>query len=138
MWPPEEQEARALLDERDLLGVLGTTRKDGSSLLAPMWFRFDGSRVFIWTAHDRLWVKCITRDPRVSFSVHSYARPWPAVVIRGNAEVAALTAVEVDEEILRISRRYLEPNAIDDYIAGYQDLRTIVTIEPIKVSYASG
>jgi hypothetical protein len=49
-----------------------------------------------------------------------------------------LTAVEVDEEILRISRRYLEPNAIDDYIAGYQDLRTIVTIEPIKVSYASG
>jgi PPOX class probable F420-dependent enzyme len=138
MWPPDEQQARALLDERNFLGVLGTTRKDGSSLLAPMWFRFDGSRVFIWTAHDRLWVKCITRDPRVSFSVHSYASPWPAVVIRGHAEVAAFTAAEVDEEILRITHRYLEPGEMDDYIAGYQDLRTIVMIEPTKVSYAPG
>jgi PPOX class probable F420-dependent enzyme len=140
MWPPEEEKARAILVKSNLLGVLGTTRRDGSPLLAPMWFRFDGSRVLIWTgdATQRVWVRCIGRDDRVSFSVHDYLSPWPSVVIRGHARVSALTPRQIDEEIRRISLRYISADEIDDYVESNRDLKTIVTIEPTKVSYAPG
>jgi PPOX class probable F420-dependent enzyme len=128
--------ARALLERPGLLGVVGTTRADGSPHAAPVWFRFDGEAIRIWTDEERVWVKNVRRDGRVSFSVHENEPPWTSVVVRGNATISPQPLSEVMAEIERISARYLPRSEIEGYVAGWPQTRSIVTIEPTSISVA--
>ncbi len=129
-----EHLVRALLEEPSLLGVVGTTRTDGSPQLTPVWFRFDGSSIWIWTEVSRKWVANIHRDGRVSFSVHENNSPWRSVVIRGRATLATLQPPETMNEIRRISERYLDLKDIDAYIADWPTTRSLVTVQPKRLS----
>jgi PPOX class probable F420-dependent enzyme len=124
--------ALALLEQPGLLGVVATTRADGSAHAAPVWFRFAAGAIRIWTDEERIWVRNIRRDPRVSFSVHVNESPWTSVVIRGRATLADDPLPEVMTEIERISKRYLAPSEIESYIAAWPQTRSIVTIEPAR------
>jgi PPOX class probable F420-dependent enzyme len=128
--------ARALLEQPGLLGVVGTLRADGSPHAAPVWFRFDGSAIRIWTDEERVWVQNIRRDGRVSFSVHQNESPWTSVAIRGRAQIADRPHPEIMQEIERISMRYLSPSEIVSYIAAWPATRSIVTIEPERMFVA--
>lgn len=120
--------------EPALLGVVGTLGRNGSPRLAPVWFRYDGERVHIWTDEQRRWVRNLLRDPRVAFSVQEPAPPYAAVVMQGRAEVTTGDAQAVSDEVRRITARYIEPQSVDAYIAGWAHLRTLVTIRPERVS----
>jgi PPOX class probable F420-dependent enzyme len=112
------------------LGVVGTLRQDGSPNLTPVWFRWTGSSVKIWTTDTRAWVRNLQRDPRVAFSVQTFEAPYPAVVIRGLATVAGGESPAVLDEIRAITARYVGPGEIEGYVSDWPALRTIVTITP--------
>jgi PPOX class probable F420-dependent enzyme len=111
------------------LGVVGTLRRDGSPHLVPVWFRWDGTAVTIWTTEERAWVRNLMRDPRTALSVQTFEAPYPAVVMRGAATVATADAATMDE-ILAITRRYVPAEGVDRYVADWPNLRTIVRVVP--------
>jgi PPOX class probable F420-dependent enzyme len=121
------------------LGVVGTLREDGSPHLVPVWFRWDGAAVTIWTTQTRAWVRNLLRDPRTAFSVQTFEDPYPAVVMRGTATVATADDRSTNEEIRAITRRYVPADGVESYIADWPHLRTIVTIVPDHiVSWSAG
>ena len=115
------------------LGVVATLRQDGSPHVVPVWFRWHAGAVTIWTTEGRSWVRNLLRDPRVAFSVQTFAAPYPAVVMRGMATVATVDDAGTIEEIRAISRRYVVPEDVEGYVAHWPQLRTIVTIVPAHV-----
>jgi PPOX class probable F420-dependent enzyme len=129
-------ERRAFLDRSlpGLLGVVGTLDEDGGPHLVPVWYRYDGERVYIWTLESRRWVKNLARDPRVAFSVQEDKPPYAAVSLRGRATITTSDGEEVAQEIRRITRRYVEEPEVEAYIRLWSHLRTIVTITPEKIS----
>jgi PPOX class probable F420-dependent enzyme len=134
-------EVVAFLDRTEpaLLGVVGTLRGDGSPHVVPVWYRYDGAAVYIWSDEGRGWVADLVRDPRVAFSVQELEPPYAAVVMHGSAEVRTSDRDDVSEEIRRITSRYIEPPDVETYIAGWAHLRTIVTIQPERItSWARG
>ena len=66
-----------------LVGVVATIRRDGSPHPVPVWYRWDGEVVTIWTLDERRWVANIRRDQQVGFSVQEMEPPFAAVVMRG-------------------------------------------------------
>lgn len=121
------------------LGVVGTLRRDGSPHLVPVWFRWDGTVITIWTTEERVWVRNLMRDPRAAFSVQTFEAPYPAVVMRGTATVATADDNATMEEIRAITRRYVPAGGVDRYVADWPHLRTIVSITPDHIaSWSAG
>ena len=90
---------------RPYLGVVGTLQEDGSPHAVPVWYRYDGEAVSIWSDEGRGWVRNVLRDPRVAFSVQEIEPPYAAVVMHGRAEVDTSDDHAIDDEIRRITRR---------------------------------
>ena len=132
---PDPEKVRAFLDRAlpAMLGVVGTISPDGGPNVVPVWYRYDGERVHIWTHEPRAWVQHLLRDNRVAFSVQEEEPPYGAVLMRGRAEVVTSDGPEVDEEIRRITRRYIPEAEVESYIQDWLPLRTIVSITPHKI-----
>jgi PPOX class probable F420-dependent enzyme len=121
------------------LGVVGTLRRDGSPHLVPVWFRWDGAAIRIWTIEERAWVRNLIRDPRTAFSVQTFEAPYPAVVMRGTATVATADDSATMDEIRAITRRYVPAEGVDRYVADWPQLRTIVSVVPDHItSWSAG
>ena len=121
------------------LGVIATLRRDGSPHIVPVWFRWDAGVVKLWTTETRIWVRNLLRDPRVAFSVQTFEEPYPAVMMRGDATVATADDAAATEEVRAITRRYIVPEEVEEYMARWLELRTIVTIVPAHiVSWSAG
>jgi PPOX class probable F420-dependent enzyme len=130
------EETRVFLERSGpaMLGVVGTLDEDGGPHLVPVWYRYDGERINIWTLERRRWVKNLARDPRVAFSVQEDLPPYAAVSLRGRATITTSDGEEVAQEIRRITRRYVEEPDVEEYIHQWAHLRTIVRITPEKIS----
>ena len=128
------EEISAFLDQRNpaLVGVAGTVRADGSPHVVPVWYRWDGDAVRLWTHEERLWVRNLRRDPRIAFSVQETEPPYGAVTMRGRAEICTASA-DAEDEIRRITRRYLSENEVEGYVTAWSHLRTIVCIHPAAI-----
>lgn len=121
------------------LGVVATSRRDGSPTATPVWFRWDGEVVTIWTTDRRAWVRNLIRDPRVAISVQTFEAPYPAVVIRGLASVTTGDEPAVLHEIRAITERYVGADEIEPYVRDWPELRTIVRITPTRIiSWSEG
>jgi PPOX class probable F420-dependent enzyme len=139
--PMSPTEVVAFLDRTEpaLLGVVGTVRRDGAPHVVPVWYRYHGEAVCIWSDQGRGWVRNLRRDPRVAFSVQELEPPFAAVVMHGRAEIRTGDEEDVTGEIWRITSRYIERSEVEGYIAGWAHLRTIVTIHPETLtSWARG
>jgi PPOX class probable F420-dependent enzyme len=132
----KSEDIRAFLERSwpSLLGVVGTLDEDGGPHLVPVWYRYDGERVYIWTLETRRWIKNLARDPRVAFSVQEDKPPYAAVSLRGQATMTTSQGEGVSEEIRRITRRYVEEPQVEGYIRQWAHLHTIVSITPEKIS----
>jgi hypothetical protein len=78
-------------------------------------------------------VRHIRRDPRFAFSVQEGEPPFAGVIMHGQAEVLTSDGDDVSEEIRRISRRYIPEPEVESYVAGWPQLRTIVTLRPQRI-----
>jgi PPOX class probable F420-dependent enzyme len=126
-------ELRAFLERREpaLVGVVGTLREDGSPHLVPVWYRWDGESILIWTDDVRVWARNLRRDPRVAFSVQEIEAPFAAVALRGRATLTRADDDETLGQIRRIIERYVPgnelPGFLESWLVGPQIL---VRIEP--------
>lgn len=78
-------EIRALIDP-PRVGVLGTTNKDGTPLLTPVWYARDGDELWLVISPDGPKTRNIRRDPRVMFLVMD-ERGYTYATIRGRARL---------------------------------------------------
>jgi len=117
-----------------LLGVVGTLSSDGYPHLVPVWYRYDGEQIHIWTLEGRAWVKNIARDDRAAFSVQEEHQASRGVSLRGRAASVTSDSEAVSDEIRHITRRYVETPEVENYISRWMHLRTIVTLAPEKIS----
>lgn len=125
------EEARELLDRLGLLGVVCTSRQDGSPRANPVWFRrASNGEIRVWTDEERRWVQNLRREPRVAFSVHENVSPWASVSIRAHGQLVQLTPAQTMNEIREICARYLRVEEIDAYIEQWPQTRSIVALRP--------
>ncbi len=92
------EEIQSLLDGTQL-ATLATVRKDGSPQVAPVWYEYKDSKLFITTNERAAKVHNIRRDARVSVSIATPSEPYSYVLFYGEAQVttsnrkAALTSI---------------------------------------------
>lgn len=129
---PEEIDAFLSQVGPALVGVVGTTRPDGSAHVVPVWYSWDGQVVRLWSDQRRRWVRNLLRDPRAAFSVQEESAPYGAVTLRGRAEVV-IDGPEWLEEVRGITHRYLPAAEVGDYITAWSGLRAIVRISPTAI-----
>jgi PPOX class probable F420-dependent enzyme len=102
-----EAEVRAFLSEGTRTGKLATTRADGRSHIAPIWFVLDDDGTIVFnTGADTVKGRTIARDPRVSLCVDDDQPPFSFVVIEGTVEVSD----DLEEMLIwatRIAARYM-------------------------------
>ena len=68
------------------VGVLGTTNKDGTPLLTPVWYAREGDELWLVIPPDGPKTRNIRRDPRVMFLIMD-ERGYTYVTIRGTARL---------------------------------------------------
>ncbi|MFQ5933268.1 MAG: TIGR03618 family F420-dependent PPOX class oxidoreductase [Dehalococcoidia bacterium] len=120
---------------RGQVGVVATLRRDGSPQATPVWYRYDGTSINIWTERNRAWVRNVERDNRVAFTVQDQEPPFGAVVVRGRSEVVGRRDPAGLEEAKKILRRYIEEEEVDSYVEEFwPQLHAFVTITPEAVN----
>ena len=67
-----------------LLAVVGTLSRDNCPHLVPVWYRWDGQAVLVWTLAERAWVRNVQRDSKVGVSVQEGGT---ALMMKGRATV---------------------------------------------------
>ena len=113
-----------------LIATLATNGRDGYPLVIPVWYRWDGEEILVWSLESRRWVQNVVLDAKVGVSIQEDGTGSMAVIMRGSARVETSDAPSIDEEIMRITRRCVPEPKIADYFDGWEHLRTIVHIKP--------
>ena len=84
--------------------VLTTYRDDGSSLVSPVWFRWNDGAFEVVIAEGDLKLRHLARDPRCVLVVFEAVRPFRGVEVRG---VGELIDGDVSAVRVAIAGRYL-------------------------------
>ena len=79
--------------------VLATYRADGSVLLSPIWFRWDGTAFEVTLAAGDRKVGLIEQDPRVVLTVFEHRPPFRGMELRCLAQVRRDGVLEARREI---------------------------------------
>ena len=74
---------------------LATVKPDGAPHVAPVWFHYDGEKLFVIARPSAVKLRNIANEPRVSLSIATPNEPYRYVVVTGTAEVSAGGAAEV-------------------------------------------
>lgn len=134
------ENVRSLLDTADV-GVLATTRVDGTVRQSLVYFSADGDCIRVSTLADRAKTRDVERTGRASLCVFGTERPYPSVTLEGAArirtvDIAAPTAALMakiagqdggggdapqvsDEQLAAVGRVILEIDADHVYGASY-------------------
>jgi PPOX class probable F420-dependent enzyme len=73
--------------EKPRIGRLGTTRRDGSPHIAPVWYRYEDGDFLVLTDRGSQKHRNIQHDDRVVFCIDDERPPYHTVLIRGRARV---------------------------------------------------
>ena len=126
---PEPSEAiRELLGLR-LVATLGTTNADGTPQLTPLWYLYEGGRLYLPTGSGTRKVRNIRARPTVTVLVDQ-RRPdrhrWASAT--GTAEIVG--GEQATEINTRVRHRYVSEAGEAAYgklIAGYDDVTLVIT-----------
>ncbi len=116
-------------------GFVGVTFADGSPVVVPVWYRFDGETVNIWTTTARRWPQAILRTGRAAFAAGDAREPFAGVTLRGRAEIEEGDQAATLAEVRAITARYLSADEVNDYVARWwPSLKAVVRIHPDVIS----
>jgi PPOX class probable F420-dependent enzyme len=107
--------------------VIGTTRRDGSVQMNPVWYEYRDGQIWVNGGPNRDWVKHMRRDSRVTLLVLDPKNIFRWVQIQGR--LADETTQAADEHIERLSQRYTGGPYRNPKID-----RLIVRIDPERVT----
>ena len=85
--------------EQPLLAILSTVNRDGSPQATPVWYLYEDGLFKVGSRGDRVKVRNIRRDPRVSLVVIDTAANGEPLAVRGTAEVTETGAVDFTHQI---------------------------------------
>jgi len=94
---------KAFFDE-PLPIIVGTTRRDGSVQMTPVWYEYRDGQIWLNGGPKRDWVKHIKRDPRVSLLVPDPKNMFRWAQLQGRLVDTSLEGG--DDHIERLSQRY--------------------------------
>ena len=125
------EEINAFLD-LPLTGAIATLRADGSPAVVPVWYRWTGTEIKVWTDSSVPWVNRLKDEPRVALTVFEHGIPSRAVYIRGTATVIQAPMADLESDIRPVTARYVEPEKLDATLVEYDGGRdkAVVTITP--------
>ncbi|MET9496565.1 PPOX class F420-dependent oxidoreductase [Streptomyces sp. NPDC006552] len=72
--------------ERALFGHFATLRPDGSPQVNPVWFRWDGERIWFTTETRRYKYRNVAKDARAALSVNDPDQPYRYLEVRGTVD----------------------------------------------------
>jgi PPOX class probable F420-dependent enzyme len=103
------------------LATLATYRKDGSALLSPVWFEWDGESFLISLVHGDWKELHLRRDPRAGLLIAEEANyPGRALEVSGRATVTPDTD---SAAITRIATRYLGDEIARQWLAPLAEMK---------------
>jgi PPOX class probable F420-dependent enzyme len=94
---------KAFFDE-PLPMTVGTTRRDGSVQMNPVWYEYRDGQIWVNGGPKRGWVKHMERDPRVTLFVLDPKNMFRWAQIQGR--LVDTSAEGADDHIERLSQRY--------------------------------
>ena len=117
-----------------LLGILATGNPDGSPQATPIWYLYDGKTFDITCYADRVKVRNIRHNPRVSLVIVDTVSYGEPLIVNGTAELVEEGAAEATE---RCAVRYLgekegKVEAANLLAAGP---RLIIRVTPDRIRY---
>ena len=122
---------KAFLDE-PLPITIGTTRRDGSVQMNPVWFEYRDGQIWLNGGNNRAWYKHMQRDRRVTLFLLDPKNMFRWVEIEGRP--AGENAEGGDDHIEHLSQRYT-----GRAYQGPKIDRLIILVDPVRVSgYESG
>ena len=92
------EDVRTLL-EAPSAAVLTTTRKDGTPLTTPVWFRWTGVAFEVVIAQGDVKLRHLERDPRCVLVVFETVAPFRGVEVRGEASLQGGDVAEIRRSI---------------------------------------
>jgi nitroimidazol reductase NimA-like FMN-containing flavoprotein (pyridoxamine 5'-phosphate oxidase superfamily) len=103
---------------------------DGTPHVSSVWYLWSKNCFWITTAEDRLKVKAITKNPKVSLIIDSDTSPYEGVIVEG---IAVLTKKNLKEITLEIVKKYVGKTSIrKQYDSLMRAPRILIKIKPIK------
>ena len=117
---------------RPLLAVLTTINPSGSPQATPIWYYYDGQH-FISTAFtNRVKIRNMQRDPRVTLVVTDTTREDAVLIVQGTAELVLDGAREATE---RLAMRYLGEEEGKRRAAQLHNIgeRVLIRVTPRKI-----
>ena len=114
------------------IAVMATVNSDGSPHLSPNWYYFDGERLYFVTTRERRKFFNLKRDRRISVCVYEPPLALDYVVLQGPGIIENLVPTsELWRTAQLVIERYVDADAVDDYIARWKtEPRILVTITP--------
>ncbi len=73
--------------EKARIGRLGSTRRDGSPHVSPVWYRHEGGAFLVLVDRGSQKHRNIARDPRVVLCIDDEHAPYHTVLVRGTAAI---------------------------------------------------
>jgi PPOX class probable F420-dependent enzyme len=107
--------------------VLATYRRDGSALLSPVWFRWDGAAFEITLAAGDHKIRHIERDPRVVLTIFEPEPPFRGLELRCEA---TLRREGVLEARLEIASKYVGAERGQAFAEERGDTGFVLRLEP--------
>jgi PPOX class probable F420-dependent enzyme len=114
MTKMSNKEVRKFLMKDTFTGKLGTIKKDGSTLVVPIWYILDERNIineirniYFTTYSGSTKAKNIQRDPRTSICVDHQTFPYTFVSIFGKAVILPYEQEEILTWATRIAGRYV-------------------------------
>lgn len=117
--------------ERPLFGHLATVRTDGTPQVTPMWFTYDGERLYFTTATNRAKYSQMRANPNVALSVNDPDQPYRYLEVRGVVE--AMDPDENGAQFDELAERYglpLRAAQLDDL-----PQRVRVVVRPVRCTF---
>src|SRR5947208_15945342 len=109
-----------------------TLHRNGSPLVTPNWYRYDGTVLTFITRKDRLKYRNLQRDNRISVCIYDPPAASNYVVISGTA---TCTDQDIWDEARRIIARYRAADEVDGYVARWKtEPRVPITVTPEHIA----
>ncbi|HEX6030353.1 MAG TPA: PPOX class F420-dependent oxidoreductase [Tepidiformaceae bacterium] len=115
------------------IAKLATLKGDGSPIIVPVWFEWDGTTAAIFTGRESPKIHRIERDPRVALSVEEgvgVAEAW--VTIEGTARIEE-GGIDLAR---RLAQRYYEPPRRDEAVARWERFAenlVVIRVAPTRI-----
>jgi PPOX class probable F420-dependent enzyme len=117
-----------LSDEARTFAFLATTMKNGAPQVTPVWFSWDGSRIWINSARGRTKDRNMRNRPYVAIAIPDTGNPYRYLQIRG--KVVSITEIGAEDHIDHLSLKYTGKM----YPKRPGEVRVIYQIEPEEIT----